>query len=64
MTMQRQHQVPGNKNIVKQMRDMTDGEVCFDIKAERYVLKVAHMEQPSIFLILDDHEGWLQKINF
>jgi hypothetical protein len=57
MTMQRQQQGLGNKNIVKQMLDMSDGEVCFDIKAEHYVLKVAHMEQPSIFLILDDHHG-------
>lgn len=43
--------------VTKKMTAMANGEVCYLEKEGYYILKVYHMDQPCIYMILDNHKG-------
>lgn len=42
-------------DVVKEMCEMSRGEVCYVLKKGHYVVTVSHPGFPPIFLILDSH---------
>ncbi len=45
------------KEGTKPMHEMVDGEVCFCIDTNEYVIKISHIMQKPIFLILNEHKA-------